>query len=216
VAFWSTAEANDAINEALRQFNLFTGYWRGSGTVVTVAADPFLTVPGTLTYRSRVTRPGQVLTRKSIREFYRSRLNWRTQTTTSGGEVPTTVREWAPIGLGSIAIWPADAAGGLTLTIEAVKLTPILAADGNFLDAGDEEINALLDEALYILVAFKRPSEAESVKGKHTSFLQACLQKNDQLRGSSFFRRALGLDQEQRLEPVTPPQDPSPPETPLV
>src|SRR5437016_1230975 len=97
--FWSNTEANDAINETLRWFNLYTGYWRGSATVVTGVGDRFLSVSGTLTYRTRVTRAGKALTRKSIVELYRQRRDWRTQTTATGGEVPTTIREWAPVGL---------------------------------------------------------------------------------------------------------------------
>lgn len=199
--FWSNAEANDAINEALRSFNLFTGYWRGTDTAVTVANDPFLTVPGTLTYRTRITRSGLVLFRKSIVELYRSRRNWRTQTTASGSPVPTTVQEWAPIGLGAIAIWPAHAAGGLTLTFEAIKITPILTVDGQNLDLGSEELTLILSEALYIL-AFKRPSILEQMKPKHQTFLQGVAERNDQLRASSYFRAQLGLDQAQGLEPT--------------
>ncbi len=204
--FWSTTEANDAINEALRQFNLYTGYWRGSATVNTVADDPFLTVSATLTKATRITRSGYPLARKSIVEFYRQRRNWRTQHTGSGGGVPTTIKEWAPIGLGGFAIWPADHAGGTTLTVEAVKITPVLTADGNFVDLGDEEQKILLDEALYIL-SFKRPSILATMEEKHKAFLAACLERNDQLRQSSFFRAALGLDQEQILEPIRASRD---------
>lgn len=204
--FWTAAEANDALNEALRYFNLFTGYWRGTGTALTVANDPFLTVPGTLTYRTRVTRSGFALARKSIVELYRWRRNWRTQTTATGSPVPTTVREWAPIGLGSIAIWPAHAAGGLTLTFEAIKITPILTADGDFLDLGEEELALVLAEALYIL-SFKRPSILEAMQAKHQLFLQGCLERNAQLRASSYYRRVLGLDQQQRLEPSQVPAE---------
>lgn len=199
--FWSATEANDAINEALRQFNLYTGYWRGSVNVVTVAADPFLNVGATMTYRTRVTRSGKVLTPKSIVELYRQRKNWRTQTTTSGSPVPTVITEWAPIGLTAIAIWPADAAGGTTLTIEAVKITPTLTADGQFVDVGDEELKVLLDEALYVL-SFKRPSILTAMEAKHQAFLAACFERNDQLRASSYFRHVLGLDHAQRLEPT--------------
>lgn len=199
--FWSATEANDAINEALRYFNLYTGFWRGTATALTVAGTPFVTVPGTLTYRTRVTRAGFALARKSIVELYRFRRNWRTQTTASGGEVPATIREWAPVGLGTIAVWPRDA-GGTTLTFEAVKLTPVLTADGQHVDLGDEELTLILAEALYIL-SFKRPSILEAMAEKHQVFLAGCLERNDQLRVSSFFRAAaLGLDTAQRLEPV--------------
>lgn len=197
--FWSSTEANDAINETLREFNKYTGYWRGTATALTTINSPFVLVPGTLTYRTRVQRVGLTLTRKSIVGLYRTRRNWRTQTTISGGEVPTTIREWAPVGLGRIAIWPTDAVGGTTLTFDAVKLTPILTADGQFLDLGNEEIELVLAEALYVL-SFKRPSILEAMQEKHQIFLQGMLERNDQLRASSYFREALGLDPEQRVE----------------
>jgi hypothetical protein len=209
--FWATVEANDAINEAMRQFNLFTGFWRGTATATTTANVPFVTVPATLTYRTRVYVSGRPLTRKSIVEFYRMRRDWRTQTTASGSPVPTTVREWAPIGLGQVAIWPADAAGGLTLSFDAVKATPILTADGDFLDLGEEEIGLLLDESLWIL-SFKQPSRMDQLRDRHVAFLQGCLARNDQLRGSSYFRSILGLDQQRRLEPERVPTDEVPPE----
>lgn len=211
--FWSATEANDAINEAMRQFNLYTGYWRGSVVATTTANSPFLSMGATLTYRTRVTRAGLALAKKSILEFYRGRRDWRTQTTATGGAVPTTVREWAPIGLNTIAIWPADAAGGLSITIEAVKITPVLTADGQFVDLGDEEQQILLDEALWIL-SFKRPSLMAGLKAKHQEFLQACLARNDQLRASAFYRHALGLPQQQRQRPTATPVN-APPE-PIV
>lgn len=204
--FWSDPEANDALNEAMRQFNLYTGYWRGSATNTTTAGSPFVTVPGALTYHSRVTRTGLALARKSIVGLYRTKRNWRTQSTTSGSPVPSTIREWAPVGLGSIAIWPTDTAGGTTLTFEAIKITPILTADGQFLDVGNEELKLLLDEALWIL-SFKRPSILEQMKPKHQKFLQGCLERNDQLRASSYYRRMLGLDQAQRVVPRLLPKD---------
>lgn len=198
--FWVTQEANDAINEALRWFNAYTGYWRTTTTAVTVANTPFVTVPGTLTYRTRVYRPGRALTQKSIVELYRQRRNWRTDLTTDGGDVPTVIREWAPVGLGQIAIWPADP-GGTTLTFDGIRLTPILTADAQFLDLGQEELNLLLAEALWILT-FKRPSLIAEMREQHLIFLRGVMDRNDQLRESAHFRQALGLDAEQRLEPV--------------
>jgi hypothetical protein len=199
--FWTAVEATDAINEALRYFNLFTGYWRGSEPAITVAGSPFLDVPGSLTYRARVYVEGLTLTLKSIVGQYRSRLTWRTDLTTDGGATPPVIREWAPVGLGQIAIWPTDPVGGTVLQFDGVRLTPILVLDADTLDLGNEEIGILLDEALWIL-SFKRPSILAEMQPRHQRFLEACLERNDLLRKSSFFRHALGLDQEQRLEPT--------------
>lgn len=199
--FWSAQEATDALNEALRQFNLYTGYWRGPAAVVTTAGSPFILVPGTLTYRTRVTRVGLALTRKSIVEWYRTKRGWRTQTTASGSPVPSTIREWAPVGLSAIAIWPIDPAGGTALTIEAVRITPVLVLDADFLDLGNEELRLILGEALYVL-SFKRPSILQELQPQHQQFLQGCLERNDQLRASAYYRKVLGLDQAQRETPT--------------
>jgi hypothetical protein len=200
--FWTTVDANDALNEALRYFNLFTGYWRGTGTANTSANTPFVTVPGaSLTKATRVYVAGRVLSRKSILGLYRSKRNWRTQTTSAGSPVPSTIREWAPVGMSTIAIWPHTVAGGTTLSFDGVKLTPVMTADGNTLDLGTEELSIILDESLWVL-SFKRPSTQEYLQVNHQRFLMGCLERNDQLRGSSYFRNALGLDQEQRLRAV--------------
>lgn len=208
-AFWTVADANDAINESLRIFNVFTGYWRGQASVTTAVGTPYITVPAALTAQTRVFQTGRVLTRKSILGWYRSRRDWRSQTTASGGDVPTTMREWAPVGLFRIAVWPADFAGGSTLTIDGVRVTPILLTDASFVDLGEEVLNALMDEALYIL-AFKRPSLLEEFQPYHQSFLEAVLLKNDRLRASSYFRKALGIDQSQRLRPQRVPKTEAP------
>lgn len=211
--FWSTTDANDLINEALRWFNLYTGFWRGTVTVVTVAGNPFLTVSGSLTYRTRVWVNGNPLTLSSIVQLYRARPNWRTQKTTDGGDVPTTLNSWAPVGLSRVAIWPADGAGGTTVSIDGVRVTPILTADGQFVDLGTEELDLILDEALWGL-SFKRPSVQAALQPGHQRFLQGCLSRNDQLRASAFFREALGLDQEQRLvSPRSPATAGGPPPT---
>jgi hypothetical protein len=205
-AFWTVTDANDAINEALRYFNAFTGYWRGTVTVSTTAGLPFLLMPAPLTSQTRVYVAGRVLTLKSLVGWYRTKRNWRSETTTSGASVPTTIREWAPVGLTFIAIWPTDPFGGTILSVDGVRVTPILETDGSFVDMGQEVQGAIQAEALYIL-AYKRPSLLESFTPYHQEFLQACLEKNDQLRASSYFRKALGLPQQFRLEPLRVPKE---------
>lgn len=200
--FWTEGEANDALNEALRYFNLLTGYWRGTTTATTTANQPFVSVPAALTYRTRVYRAAtKVLTRTSISGLYRTRRNWRTQTTASGSPVPTVISEWAPIGLSKIAIWPADAVGGTTLTLDGVIVTPVLSGDGSFLDLGEEELQLVLAEALYVL-GFKRPSILQELAAQHRIFMEGCGERNDQLRASAFYKNILGLDQHPRTEPI--------------
>ena len=74
--FWSDTEANDALNEALRQFNLYTGYWRGTVTALTTANVAFVTVPArsffALTMETDRRRPGNGLQEKSGKSLHGS------------------------------------------------------------------------------------------------------------------------------------------------
>lgn len=197
--FWTSTEANDALNEALRWWNLYTGFWCGEAQALTVAGTPYVPVPQVLTWQTRVRlSTGPALLAKGILELYRSRPGWRTQTTASGGGVPSRIEEWAPVGVQQIAIWPRDA-GGTLLTFSGVLKTPVLLDDGQFLQVGEEQVGPLLDESLWVL-GFKRPSLREQLQEGHTRFLQACLGQNDRLRRSAAFRKTLGLPSDGRLD----------------
>lgn len=197
--FWTDQEANDAMNEALRYFNLYTGYWWDSVQVFTQANTPYVPVPLPLTWRTRVLPPtGPALLQKGILSLYRQRRNWRTQRIDMGGEVPSRIEEWAPVGVQQIAIWPHDL-GGTRLTITGVRTTPVLVNDAQELNLGEEQIGPLLKESLWIL-GFKRPSLKDQFEGGHLAFLQAVLTMNDRLRRSAFFRKTLGLPEDARLD----------------
>lgn len=199
--FWTAGEANTAINEALRQFNLYTGFWWGTVTAVTQAGTPFVAVPAAMTWRTRVLPPlGPALTQKGLLTLYRQRPGWRTQTIADGGEVPARVEEWAPVGITRIAIWPRDA-GGTPLQVTGVRVTPVLTDDGQTVDLGEEQVGPLLDEALWILT-FKRPSLKDSLEAGHQRFLQAMLTMNDRLRRSAFYRKTLGLPEDARMNRI--------------
>jgi len=55
VVFWTAEEARLALNEALREWNLLTGRWRTRVALSVLAADPFVSLPSSMTYGMRVT-----------------------------------------------------------------------------------------------------------------------------------------------------------------
>lgn len=211
-AFWTDEEARRAINEALRIYNLFTGFWkRRVPPIPTVAGQVFYAVPGTLTVNLRMTFNLLSMTIGSLSEYDNGRPNWQAESTTDGGDVPTRPKAYIPVGLATFAIWPRDAVGGGSLLLDGVAATPVLLADGDFLDLGQEEITILLGEALHIVAFKERGRRWAATAVKHTAFLAACADRNKRLATNAYFRKYLGLDQEKTRRPERRADAPSPP-----
>lgn len=203
--FWTAEEARLAINEALRDWNLLTGRWRRRitlSTVAPVAGVPVVeyALPATLTYGMRV-RKVAALHPTSILELDLARPTWRSETTSSGGAVPTTPTLWAPQSLQTIVIWPAVAIAGVDdLLVDGVAATPVLVTDGSFVDIGDEIVNILVDFAVHC-AAFKEGGPRWlGTRPAYAAFLRAAAEENGLLKANQAFRRAAGLDRRRDLQ----------------
>lgn len=200
--FWAPADELDALNEAIRYWNLLTGQWKSRTLVTTTANQWFYSVSGLLTFQFRLTFNGRPLDIGSVPGLDLGRPNWRLETTTTGGGVPTRPVLYAPVGLTAFAIWPADAAGGNSLEVDAVKRAPVLAAEGDFIDIGPEEETPILDEALHILTFNLGGEHWKRTLQKHRDFLLAAADRNARLRAETLFRMALGLDAGRKINPL--------------
>ena len=202
IPFWTATEADNALNEALQTYNLLTGFWKRRIVYTTVAGEVWITVPGTLTYNLRVAFNEQVLDPDSIAAMDLARRRWESETTTSGGDVPTRPRVWMPNGLNELAIWPADAAGQNSLVIDGLAATPVLTSDTQYLDLGQEDIDALVNYALHVLTLKLGGARFQGMLPKFGAFLTACADRNARLRGSNYFRWLLGRDWQTALVPL--------------
>lgn len=195
---WVDVEANAAINEALRTWNTLTATWYKTISTTTPApASPYVAVPGTLTFRSRVQFGAATtawLRRSSLPDLSQGRPGWRGETTATGGVVPAVPKIWAPFGLTRLVLWPYDAATGSTLTVEGVANTPVLSADGDFVDLSQAQFSALLAEAHHIAAFKLGGARFAATATQHQQFLQAAARQNTILLASAQFRRAAGLD----------------------
>jgi len=193
-AFWRDDELNKVIQESLRFFNLLTGYWKTRVALPTTAGTVWYSLPGTITSGMRMSFNGFPLRPEGLYNMDFGRNGWESETTTSGGDVPTRPRYWVIGGLNKIGIWPADAAGGGGLVIDGLAVTPILSSDASFLDVGQEDMNCLLDLCQHI-AAFKEgglefKNSLESFKG----FLAEAGKRNAILKRCATYRKWLGLD----------------------
>lgn len=194
-AFWTAEEARLVINEALRVWQLLTAYWKTQLSVSTPAASPWVTIPNTafLPLRVQWGATGKSLLQGSLASFDYGRSTWEHETTATAG-LPSTPTDWAPAGARLIAIWPADNAGGNTLLVDVAATTPVLVADGDFIDISGAELNAILGFALHLL-AFKEGGTRFAATIVHrVAFYNQAAELNSRLRASAFFKKFLTLD----------------------
>lgn len=206
VPFWSDEQARRALNEAIRTWNLLTGMWKRRVVIPTPApSSPWIALPSMLTYAMKVnfiSSPLMPASRQGLDQF---RIGWEGETTASGGDVPSSPKLWAPAGLTLIAVWPADAVGGQSLVADGIAQTPVLVNDGDFLDIGEHELDAILGFALHV-AAFKAGSPLfPGTYSLRRSFLAAAVDLNTRLRASAYFRRQLGLDLSRLARPFRAP-----------
>lgn len=179
--FWTDADANLALNHTLRVWNLLTSYWRRRIVVANVPNDPLVPIFGTLCQQTAITWQGRTMTGVSLAELLFMFPNTWQARTSDGGLVPSRPLFWAPIGLNLIQIYPAHTVVG-SLEVDGVRQTPVLTADGDFIDIGPEELNTLLGYALHVLALKATASFVDRTKPYLEQFIQAAVEKNARLK----------------------------------
>ena len=199
--FWRDDELNAYLNETLRVWQALTGYWKrsgvalGSGSPATSIVDQtWYTLPGTITSGMRLRFNGLPLTCTSLDALDQGQPGWESETTASGGNVPTTPQLWAPAGFTMIVIWPADHAGGNALWADGIAQTPSLTTDGDYVDIGSEDLDAILNYAQHVATFKEGGQEFQATMGQMQGFLQAAGERNAMLKASAKYRKWAGLD----------------------
>lgn len=201
--FWTADNARRAINEGLRIWSLITGTWRVPITIQTIPGDPHLYVSGLMTKATRVIMGGRVLTPTSLIALDKTISSWEAKTTASGGDVPTQVVYWAPVGLTEIMIYPSDAPPGQqNIVVDGVTQAPILVAGGDYLNLGEEDISVLLGYALHVLSFAKGVEALKQTRPLYFAFLRAAAGRNAVFAASSFYRKIIGLDRTRDWRPI--------------
>jgi hypothetical protein len=192
---WTVAEEKNAINEALRTWNLLTGRWRRRAAQNSVVDAVEYALPSTMIYGMRVTQQGIPLTITSLTELDFARPSWRTENVSTGGSVPSAPTLWAPVSLQRIAIWPAfDSVIVSGLSADGVSATPVLTEPADFIDLGQELLDLLLNYCLHIL-SFKIGGPTwQATLPFYRQFLAAAAEENGILKANQRFRRWAGLN----------------------
>lgn len=200
--FWRDTELNFLTQESLRFFNLLTGFWKTRATVLTVINQLWMLLPSTITSNMRVSWQGLPLSPTSAYDLDFGRPNWTSETTITGGDVPTQPKLFVIGGLTLIALWPSDAAGGNVMTVDGIAATPILTSDAQQLDIGLDEQKILLDYCQHVATFKEGGKELADSQALLKSFLKACAERNGMLKASAVYRKYMGLDKSRFSKPL--------------
>lgn len=192
-AFWTDDEIRQNINAALRTWNCLTGFWAGTATFVTTANYPYYALPAALVFGARATLDGVLLQPSSIFNWDQLDPYWMFR---SG--LPA---EWAPIGVGIVALRPVDPSGGHTIVVEGISVTPVLTVAGDFIQLGEEDFAAILDYVLHLLTFKEGGAEFFATQAQLKTFVAAAGVRNEKLRASALYRRILGIVPDPQQKP---------------
>lgn len=146
-AFYTSAEVNRAINEAILVLNLMTGFLQASGTVTTAANQVWYSTPSGILYPLRVALDGRALQRSGLRALSLSTPSWMLETSTNTGRPP---EYWIPLGFTKFGINPADSSNGRTLTVTGISEAARLTADSDAITYPPEFGDAIEEYAAHV------------------------------------------------------------------
>jgi hypothetical protein len=178
--FWSDDELHAIIRDALRDWNLLTGYWTGRVAVTAGANEPLVALPSLLTAAARVECGNRPLLYASLHQLNMARPTWRSQ----AASAPQT---WTPIALNLIAVVPPPAVQ-TTLVVDGVLRTPALSSDTDYVDLSDALFAVLLDYVRHLAFFKIGGPWWEDSKGAFKTLLAEAAKFNTRVRDLQTFR----------------------------
>lgn len=196
IAFWGDDQSGiDAINEALQVFNAMTGRWKGEVAFPLQPNGPYVPLPAALTSPLRVTCNGIPLYGTSLVGLDAARRSWEGETVADGGDVPTRPTMWAPVGLYTLAYWPAVVETySNSLRVTGVAQTPILLRMQDYIQCSPGEISSILGEAMHILTLGIGGETFSVTMPDHQTFIGAAARQNARLTALSWVRESAAFD----------------------
>jgi hypothetical protein len=195
--FWAEQEINEALNEALCVWQLLTGDFVLSRNQTLPAGQAVVELDTTQIPSMHVVRMRRGSTTGSalfpISIFELDQGFYGRQSATSG-----TPEYWAPFGVDRVLIYP-PASTTQTVNIQYYSADPRIGLSSSlYLDIGDEEIQALLNYAQWVLSFKEGLTEAfENVDPLKEIFLLAARLRNAKLRGTSLYKNYMGNDRDE-------------------
>lgn len=204
--FFSQAEVNYALNQAIRDFQLGTAFWVGRFVMPTLAAKPIYNIGTTPAFQVngvtqllmplRMSFNGLPIDPCSLDDLdngYPGLPGWQLTTTATPG-APTQPILWSPVGISYFAIYPADAAGNNSLQVDGVLRAPVLVNQGDFINIDSSNVPPLVSEAICTLSTKRGGVAFQKAQAGHAEFMRMCAAMNSHIKAVAQFREYMAID----------------------
>ncbi len=184
--FWSDSELNAYINEALRVWNICTGYNRNYTTSQSYAANTFgYAVAAPQMFVLRVERTDNThLDPITLKDLGNMDLNWASRTSSS----PT---HWMQVGTNKFFLYPQPT-GTQFYNIYTLDIFTLPSGDSDFIQLGEEDIQYIVDYAVFVARLKEGGKEASEAVPLLQGFLRQAAKYNAKILDTSLYKRFLG------------------------
>ncbi len=188
--FWEDAELNAHINEAIRVWNVLTGYFQDKtvsqivtgnidGQSITTSIAPDCIAPlRFVDQSSRITWDAIALN-----EISTLNVEWLNDIGTPAA--------WIPIGLDRFYIYPPDTSQPIKIDYLALAIIPSIDAD--FIQVGEEDLPAIIDYIVFIAHIKEGGAELQTVIPLFQNFLRQVAKYNSKISKTVVFNKFLGM-----------------------
>lgn len=195
--FWADAELNAYIIETLRIWNVLTGYTRSRQTkTISSGSVPFysknsFTDTGILLLR--IETSSTQLDTATLSDLGTLSPTWMTDTAAAPSY-------WLHVGHNIVAVTPIPTQS-FSATTYYVDTMTVPAADGDYIQVGDEDLSAIIDCVTFIGRLKEGGKEAQEAVPLLQNFIKQAAKYNSKLQFSSIYKRILGLPQQRQQRP---------------
>ena len=184
--FWVDQELTDALLEAARMWQCYTGFMTGEAAALT--DEVYAVVPRQIAWTTRLRRSGTELPRTSVWELDTGFVGWEGSAASSTGP-----NYWASQGMGDVLLYPPWDSPGDTVFEGPVSLDRGFTAGVELpLSEGDEQ--ALLDYAQHYLSFKEGQGELDNTADMRQALVTRGGKANARLRRQNFFRAGMTKD----------------------
>lgn len=184
--FWADQELTDALLEAARMWQCFTGFMTGQAADLT--SSVYETVPRQIAWTTRLRVNSVEIPRTSAWELDTGFVGWEGASASSTG--PTF---WASHGMGDVMLYPPYSSPGDTSFEGPVSIDRGFAA-GVVLPLSDGDEQALLDYAQHYLSFKEGQGELDNTADLRQALVTRAGKANARLRRQNFFRAGMTKD----------------------
>ena len=199
--FWSSTELNAYINEALRVWNILTGYQRAFYTISIPSQTYYVTTTAVSANTIAVQRIDNGIGTAVTTHLDPLTLEGLSNMVPNYQSTPTGVAtSWVQLGLNNFILYPIPTSSFNTTVYTLDRMT-IPASDGDFIQVGEEDMAAIVDYIVFIARLKESGSEFTESVALLKNFLLQAAKYNSKIINSALYKRIIGVPYQPQQRP---------------